>query len=134
MSYTIELYRNNYLHIENEDTYEEINIQIPLSLTKSVGGSYTWYKGPNDFYIKIENFADEDDKLEFDITSPNLSIRMFYPEDTCQEIMMHLDTIVQRFAEMKMTGEIAVAKKLPPHFGKLIGQYAGKAKTQKKRR
>jgi hypothetical protein len=134
MSYSVELYRNNTLHIKNDDTFEEINIKIPLSLTKTVGGSYTWYKGPNDFLIKIENFPDEDDKYEVDIMNECGSFIIFYPEDTCEEIMEHLDTITQRFAEMKMAGEVAVAKKLPPHFGKIISQYAGKSKTHKKRR
>ena len=134
MSYSVELYKNNTLHIKNENTFEEINIKIPLSLTKTEGGSYTWYKGPNNFLIKIENFPDEDDKYEVDITTLCCSLTMIYPEDTCEEILGHLNIIAQRFSEMKMAGELAVHKKLPPHFGKLIGQYAGRGKTYKKGR
>jgi hypothetical protein len=59
---------------------------------------------------------------------------MFYTDDACEDIMKYLDIIVQRTNERKMAGELAVAKKLPPYFGKMIGQYAGKRKTMKKRK
>ena len=133
MPYSVELNKKkndvSVLYIKDEETFEEIFVSIPASLTAGRGGSYMWYTGPkgaNDFSIRIENYPDEDNNKELNVHTECVSFSKYYPEETIEEITALLDDLAEK-TKQKNTNR-AANKEAAANKN---GQNAGKRKTRR---